>query len=73
MHERSKIEEARYFLRQLEATGRYAQGLRPFTFQLSAFLSAARSILQYALKEARTKRGGEDWYVAAVQDELLTK
>jgi hypothetical protein len=33
-----------------------------FLFVLSAFLSAARSVLQYAIKEAQTKSGGQQWY-----------
>ena len=33
-----------------------------FQYELSAFLSAARSILQYSLKEAQHKSGGQKWY-----------
>jgi hypothetical protein len=33
-----------------------------FTYNLSAFLAAARSVLVYALKEAETKPGGSKWY-----------
>jgi hypothetical protein len=34
----------------------------PFQYELSAFLSASRSVLQYALKEARSKAKGQAWY-----------
>ena len=37
-----------------------------FNFNLSAFLSAARSALQYAHKEAKDKTGGQAWYDAQV-------
>jgi len=33
-----------------------------FEYNLSAFLSSARSILQYALREAEKKPGGQHWY-----------
>lgn len=33
-----------------------------FTYDLSAFLNAARSVLQYGRKEARNKTGGLCWY-----------
>jgi hypothetical protein len=59
MNELQKIQEAEYFLTQL------AQGqdnLATFKFKLSAFLTAARTVLQYALAEARPKSGGQVWY-----------
>ena len=58
MHEDFKIQEADQYLRHL----RDADTRLKFRFALSAFLSAARSALQYALKEARTKPGGQTWY-----------
>jgi hypothetical protein len=33
-----------------------------FNYNLSAFLGASRSVLQYALEEARIKQGGQGWY-----------
>lgn len=59
MHEETKLAEANYFYSRmlLEAGDRDA-----FIFNLSAFLSSARSVLQYALKEAQTKTGGQQWY-----------
>lgn len=39
---------------------------REFSYNLGAFLTAARSVLQYALEEAKTKSGGQAWYDASV-------
>src|SRR5271166_4284403 len=58
MHEYEKLEEARHFLERM----RQAAEPKAFQYELSAFLSAARSALQYALKEATTKTGGQKWY-----------
>ncbi len=51
MYEKDKIIEAEYFYSRMsqEQNDRDA-----FRHNLSAFLSAARSVLQYALKEAET-------------------
>jgi len=73
MHEKEKLEEARYFLRQLQATARHAHSLNPLTWQLSAFLSSARSVLQYALDEARTKPGGKVWYDGTVASDPVIR
>lgn len=59
MNEDHKIEEAQYFLAKLANPD---LELREFSFELSAFLTAARSALQYALKEACPKPGGQAWY-----------
>ncbi|HVI57744.1 MAG TPA: hypothetical protein VM619_02570 [Luteimonas sp.] len=59
MNEDHKIEEAQYFLDKLANP---ELELREFSFELSAFLTAARSALQYALEEARLKPGGQAWY-----------
>jgi hypothetical protein len=64
MHEREKLGEARYFLGRL----RQAQDTHDavaFKSDLSAFLSAGRSVLQYAHKEAKAK-GRQQWYDAMV-------
>jgi len=59
MHEQSKLNEATYFYsRMLSETGNRENLL----FDLSAFLSAARSVLQYSLKEGQAKSGGQQWY-----------
>lgn len=58
MHEQDKLSEARYFAERLGKV----QTREAFRFELSAFLSAARSVLQYASKEARGRTGGPAWY-----------
>ena len=63
MHEEEKIAEARYFLSKM---GTSLDNPKAFRFELSAFLAAARSVLQYAVKEAAPKSGGEAWYWAQV-------
>ena len=42
-----------------------------FTLELSAFMGAARSVLQYAVREAKLKPGGQQWYDQAMADPLL--
>jgi hypothetical protein len=69
MYEDSKLQEAAHFLDQMEAS---LQDPKLFQFNLSAFLSAARSVAQYALKEARTKSTGQAWYEGLVaRDEFI--
>jgi hypothetical protein len=63
MHEDLKIEEADYFLRRIAETSKRDQAAT--RHELSAFLSAARSALQYAYKEAKF-RGSLLWYETAV-------
>lgn len=64
MHERSKLAEAKYFYsRMRETQGQSTQ----FNYNLSAFLSAARSVLQYAHKKARSTPGGQDWYSSQIK------
>jgi hypothetical protein len=58
-HEKRKLAEARYFYSLM---GQELNNREKFTFNLSAFLSAARSVLQYALEGAKTKKGGQQWY-----------
>lgn len=48
MNERSKLEEARFFYREMEKAH---DDREAFPYNLSAFLSAARSVLQYAERE----------------------
>lgn len=59
MHESDKLAEAGYFLKRMREEQENSEAFR---FNLSAFLSAARSVLQYALEEAKTKTGGQFWY-----------
>jgi ABC-type transport system substrate-binding protein len=55
MNESQKIREAEYFLAQMD---RERENAENFGHNLSAFLSSARSVLQYALEEAKPKPGG---------------
>jgi hypothetical protein len=68
MHEREKIAEAEHFLTRMESTRN-----TPATFrrELSAFLTAARSVLQYANREACRRPGGQAWYDNAVAGHTL--
>lgn len=59
MHEMKKLAEAKFFLSQMAAT---INKRTAYTYNLSAFLASARSVLQYALEEAKTKAGGQAWY-----------
>ena len=68
MHERSKLTEARHFLERM-----YVERGNPaaFAHELSAFIGAARSVLQHAHKEAKVKPGGQQWYDQTMANPLL--
>lgn len=68
MHERQKLAEAHYFLQCMRSEH---DDRTNFRFELSAFLGAARSVLQYALEEVKSKSGGQKWYDQAVSSEPL--
>ena len=55
----SKLDEAEYFLRQMSVNVAWAE---PFHFNLHAFLSAARSVLQCASKECEDGPPSKYWY-----------
>ncbi len=59
MYEQTKLNEAKYFFTKMHEV--IDDPLR-FHFELSAFLSSARSILQYGNEEAKSKTGGQVWY-----------
>jgi len=59
MKEKDKIREARYFYSKMVET---QEDRDVFKFNLSAFLSSARSVMQFASAEAEGKRGGQKWY-----------
>jgi len=70
--ERSKLEEARYFLEQMEKPEIQAD-VKVFGFNFSAFLSAARSVLQQLREKAKLAKrqawfdaghGGSGWFGA---------
>src|SRR4030067_3783407 len=62
MHERYKICEAKFFLERMEES---VHDRVAFRYYLSAFLSSARSVLQYAREESKNT-GGLDWYDTTV-------
>ena len=68
MHERSKLREARHFLDRMHAE---RDNPTAFGLELSAFLGAARSVLQYACKEAKLKPSGQQWYDHAMANPLF--
>ncbi len=70
MNEHHKLDEARHFLSRLASA---TPNPKIFSFELSAFLSAARSVLQYALEEARPKHGGKAWYDSYVSTSQTIK
>lgn len=59
MNEQRKLSEAKYFYAGMCAT---YETKNEFLFELSAFLSASRSVLLYARKEAQNKIGGQRWF-----------
>ena len=70
MNEKKKFEESRYFLSKMEQ----AQDEKfEFKCNLSAFLSASRSVLQYANAEAKKTRSGLHWYNSTVSKEPILK
>ncbi len=58
MNERYKIGEAKFFLARMEES---LHDREAFRYYLSAFLTAARSVTQYARMEAKSK-GRQQWY-----------
>ena len=68
MHEQLKIREAEYFFAQMSA---FVNDRDAFNYNLSAFLAATRSVLQYAHKEAVTRPDGEGWYAAEIEGYIL--
>lgn len=63
MHEQNKLAEAEYFLGRMRETQNDPQA---FDFNLSAFLAASRSVLQYAREDAKAK-GSQVWYDEAIR------
>lgn len=70
MYEKEKLEEAKYFYsRMIEEQ----ENIRAFKYYLSAFLSSARSVLQYAEREAKKKPGGKKWYDNYISNNPILK
>ena len=68
MNEKKKLEESRYFLSKMEQA---QDETFEFECNLSAFLSASRSVLQYAHAEAKKTRSGLQWYESTVNREPI--
>jgi len=64
MYEYKKIDEARHFLSEMI---KHKMDQKLFEFNLSACLSASRSVMQYALEEVQSN-GNQKWY-----DSYITK
>jgi hypothetical protein len=62
LNERYKIGEAKFFLARMEKS---VHDREAFQYYLSAFLTAARPVLQYA-KEESCKKGRQQWYEETV-------
>jgi hypothetical protein len=70
MHERQKLDEASYFMERMR--GEQDSG-RNFRFELSAFLAASRSVLQYAQRESSRIPNGRVWYNTAIERDPMFK
>ena len=68
MNEGNKLAEAEFFFDMMRAK---QENRQEFYYCLSAFLSAARTVLQYACKEAKSKLGGAKWYQDEMDDNVL--
>ena len=70
MYEAEKLDEAGYFLKQMASV---AEDRKAHKHNLSAFLSAGRSVLQFASKEATSKPSGQAWYDSQVTGNPVVK
>ncbi|HYS86210.1 MAG TPA: hypothetical protein VEN78_14590 [Bradyrhizobium sp.] len=70
MNEEAKLREAAYFLERMRAE---LSEPEHFKFNLSACLSAGRSVAQYALNEASGRRRGRLWYDAFLKAHPVVK
>lgn len=59
MNERKKLAEAKYFYSRMVEEQSNSE---IFLYNLSAFLSSARSVLQYAFSEVKGNKEGKKWY-----------
>ena len=71
MREEEKLAEAKYFLGRMKLAEAEANEV-VYRYELSAFLSAARSVLQYACKESKD-RGFQGWYQKAVESDACIR
>lgn len=70
MYEAIKLIESEYFYqRMIQEQSDYYN----FRFNLSAFLTSTRSVMQYVLEEVKAKRGGQSWYDSKVAGSNILK
>ena len=69
MYELHKLQEAKYFYQQMLIT---KKAINPFRYNLSAFLTSSRCVLQYTRKSAKNI-GKEDWYNRYVSNNWILK
>jgi len=67
MYERNKLAEARYFLEQMKIN---VNSFYAFCYNLSAFLSATRSVL-YLVKKEVTRTSYWTWYETKKQSQIV--
>ena len=67
MNERYKIGEARFFLARMEES---LHDRETFRYYLSAFLTAAQSVTQYAREESKSK-GAQQWYEKTIAGNVV--
>ncbi len=70
MHETAKVEEAEYFLKQMADCEEDRQA---YKYNLSAFLQASRSVLQFAHKECQPVPVALSWYESQVGGNRLVQ
>lgn len=70
MNEKKKLEESRHFLSKMEQV---QDEKFEFKCNLSAFLSASRSVLQYAYEETKETKSKLQWYESTVSKEPILK
>src|SRR4051812_9880610 len=68
MHEREKLEEAGYFLQAMSSVSSQPVA---FKHELSAFMAAGRSVLQYAHKESEGNPPAATWYQKSVTSDPI--
>jgi hypothetical protein len=68
VNEKAKLDEARYFYSRMSVE---LNNRQPFIYNLSAFLSAARSTIQYALTENESNKSGQDWVINRVKESRI--
>ena len=70
MNELEKLSEAKYFANRMKASINDPQD---FQYELSAFLSSARSVLQYVYKGVKNNPDGILWYKAQISGNSVLK